>query len=83
MPHIGDHREKKENNSRWYLLAVFVGISVFVIFLGLAKILVFLIKFVVEHWIIAGVITLVLLFLIKKYKKSKRKKEAKKYEYRY
>ena len=75
MPHIDDYREKKKSYSSWYLLASIVGVALFFFFLVSTKIIVFVVGIAIEHWIYFAIGVLVLLILIKKVKKSGRKRE--------
>lgn len=76
MPHIGEYREKKKKSYfSWYLLAGIVGVALFFFFLISFKVIVLVVKFAIKRWIYFAVGVLILLILIKRIKKSKRKKE--------
>lgn len=78
IPHIGDYREKKKKSySEWYLLAGMVGVAIFLFFLLAFKVAVLVVKFAIDNLIYFGIGVLVLIYLIKKIKKRKRKKEIK------
>lgn len=80
-----DYREKKENNAKWYFYSVLIGIGIFLIFLITTKSLIFVVTFVINiaknQTFYFGVGILILLILFIKFRKSKRKKEVRKYEY--
>ena len=82
IPHIGEYKEKKESHANWYLLAGIVGVALFFFFLLFFKVVVLVVKFAIDNLIYFGIGVLILLFLIKKVKKNKRKKEMR-YEDRY
>ncbi len=82
IPHIGEYREKKESHANWYILAGMVGVALFFFFLISFKVIVLVVKFAINNWIYFAIGVLILLFLIRKIKKSKRKKEIR-YENRY
>ncbi len=76
IPHIGEYREKKKKSySEWYLLAGIVGVAIFLFFLLAFKVVVLVVKFAIDNLIYFGIGVLVLLYLIKKIRKRKRKKE--------
>jgi len=81
IPHIDDYKEKREKSyTSWYILAVILGIVIFYVLFGSIKLIIFIVRFAIEHWIWFGIGVLVLLILIKKIKKRKIKKEFKEYE---
>ncbi len=74
--HIGEYREKKKKSYfSWYLLAGIVGVALFFFFLISFKVIVLVVKFAIKRWIYFAVGVLILLILIKRIKKSRRKKE--------
>lgn len=84
IAHIGDYVEKKNRNySSWYMLAGLSGVALFFFFLISFKVIVLVAGFVIEYWIYFAIGVLILLILIKKLRKSKRKKGFKEYENRY
>ncbi len=83
MPHPDDYREKKESYLSWYLLAVMIGVGLFVLFFIFIKSSIFIVKLAIAHWIWFTVGTLILLILIKKLKKPKVIKEVERYENQY
>ena len=85
IPHIGDYREKKkESHIGLYILSVVLGISIFLFLLLTTKVIGFLFRLAMKHGFYFIVGFLVLLILIKKIKKSRRKKEfERRNEYRY
>jgi len=83
IPHVDDYREKKKSYISWYLLACIIGVALFFFFLVSTKIIIFIVGVAIEHWIYFAIGVLVLLILIKKLKKSRRKREFKRYENSY
>ncbi len=85
MPHIGEYREKKQDNAQWYLLAILIGLAIFFIGLISTKTLIFLTTFIIkiakENTIIFGVVILILLFFKIKSRSRKKRLEARRNEY--
>jgi len=85
MP-LPEYKEKKVDNSSWYLLAIMIGIGIFLLSLGLTKGVAFIISSLIglakgrTFYFIVGV---VILFLIIRKLIKKKKEEIPKDEYRY
>ncbi len=81
IPHIGEYKEKKNKSYfSWYLLAGIIGVAIFFFFLISFKVIVVVVGFAIKHWIYFAIGVLVLLILIRKLRKSKRKKGFKRHE---
>lgn len=87
QPHLGDYREKKQDNARWYFLAILIGLGIFFIGLISIKTLILIFKFIIklamEHTIIFGVVILILIFFKIKSRGRKKRLEARRNEYSY
>ena len=82
---IGEYNKekKKESYLNWYLLAVMIGVGLFILFFVSIKTTIFVVKLVIKHWIWFSIGTLIILILIKKSKKPKVIKEVQRYEDQY
>ena len=79
-----DGKEKKKNHFDWYLLAILLGVVIFVVSLISLKILFIVGKIIFQNWIwfVVGIVSLFMLNrFLKKTKKIKR--EIDPYEYQY
>ena len=79
-----DGKEKKKNYFDWYLLAVLLGVVIFVVSLISIKILFIVGKIIFQNWIwfVVGIVSL---FMLNRFlrKPKKIKREIDPYEYQY
>ena len=79
-----DGKEKKQNHFDWYVMAVLLGLVIFVVSLIFIKIVVIVVKIIFQNWI-WFVVGIVVLFMLNRFlkKPKKIKREIDPYEYQY